>query len=178
MEADEEDWSLPPVAAASSCGCCAQLKRPVEVSEVHRHEETNAFFFWPLFGPLLFDNESSDCRDHCANERTFLSYLRLSVYMAVVSVAIVLSFHLKNKPSELELRMAKPLGAIFWALSVSCLGLGIANYIRTVNKYSRRAAIVQTGWRTQSILAVTALCIVGSCFTLLVVNKLSESVDS
>jgi hypothetical protein len=101
----------------------------------------------------------------------FLSYLRLSVYMAVVSVAIVLSFHLKHKASDIELRMAKPLGAIFWALSLVCLGLGIANYIsedsppsetsktnligqtftETVNKYSRRAAIVQTGWKTQSV---------------------------
>lgn len=58
----------------------------------------------------------------------FLSYLRLSIYMAIVSVAIVLSFHLRKTASDLELRMAVPLGSIFWALSVSCLGVGIANY--------------------------------------------------
>lgn len=50
--------------------------------------------------------------------------------MAVVSVAIVLSFHLKSRATEIELRMAKPLGAIFWALSVACLLVGCANYIR------------------------------------------------
>jgi hypothetical protein len=50
--------------------------------------------------------------------------------MAVVSVAIVLSFHLKSKATDIELRMAKPLGAIFWALSVACLLVGCANYIR------------------------------------------------
>jgi hypothetical protein len=61
----------------------------------------------------------------------FLSYLKFSVYMAVVSVAIVLSFHLKHKASDIELRMAKPLGTVFWLLSVACLGLGIANYTRT-----------------------------------------------
>lgn len=33
-------------------------------------------------------------------DEAFLSWLRLSVYMAVVSVAITLSFHLKSKPSE------------------------------------------------------------------------------
>lgn len=60
----------------------------------------------------------------------FLSYLKFSVYMAVVSVAIVLSFHLKHKASDIELRMAKPLGTIFWVLSVACLGLGIGNYTR------------------------------------------------
>jgi hypothetical protein len=59
----------------------------------------------------------------------FLSYLRLSVYMAIVSVAITLSFHLKSEASPLELRMAKPLGTIFWALSVMTLLAGMANYI-------------------------------------------------
>ena len=62
----------------------------------------------------------------------FLSCLRLSAYMAVVAVAIVLSFHLKvsSRPTPLELRMAKPLGAVFWTLSVLSLASGLANYIR------------------------------------------------
>lgn len=47
--------------------------------------------------------------------------------------------------------MAKPLGIIFWGLSVACLCLGFGNYVKTVNKYSRRAAIVQTGWKTQTV---------------------------
>lgn len=51
--------------------------------------------------------------------------------MSIVAVAIVLSFHLRKTASDIELRMAKPLGAIFWALSVSCLGVGIANYLST-----------------------------------------------
>lgn len=97
--------------------------------------------------------------------------------MSIVAVAIVLSFHLRKTATEVELRMAKPLGAIFWALSVSCLGVGIANYtstssrassprvasfyslwwstnplsLETVNKYSRREAIVQSGWKTQTV---------------------------
>jgi hypothetical protein len=81
----------------------------------------------------------------------FLSYLRLSIYMAVVSLAIVISFHLKTEPTKLELRMARPLGIIFWLLSLSCLAMGFGNYIKTVQKYSRRAAIVQTGWKTQTV---------------------------
>jgi hypothetical protein len=85
------------------------------------------------------------------NLLAFLSYLRLSVYMAVVSIAIVISFHLKSEPTPLELRMARPLGIIFWFLSISCLALGFGNYVKTVSKYSRRTAIVQTGWKTQSV---------------------------
>lgn len=50
--------------------------------------------------------------------------------MAIVAVAIVLSFHLKSRPSPAELRMAKPLGLVFWGLSVACLLVGLGNYIR------------------------------------------------
>jgi uncharacterized membrane protein YidH (DUF202 family) len=99
------------------------------------------------------------------------------MYMSIVAVAIVLSFHLRKTASDIELRMAKPLGAIFWVLSVSCLGVGIANYTKTVNKYSRRAAIVQSGWKTQTVMAAIAMCIFGSCVTLLVVNKLNERAE-
>jgi 1,4-dihydroxy-2-naphthoate octaprenyltransferase len=37
----------------------------------------------------------------------------------------------------------------------------------TVNQYSRRVAIVQTGWRTQLSLGVLASCIIGTCIVLL-----------
>jgi hypothetical protein len=71
--------------------------------------------------------------------------------MSIVSVAIIISFHLKSQPTELELRMALPLGVVFWALGVACLVVGFGNYIKTVTKYSRRMALVQTGWKTQLV---------------------------
>ena len=81
----------------------------------------------------------------------FLSYLRLSIYMSVVSIAIVISFHLKNQPTPLELHMAIPLGIVFWCLGVACLIVGFGNYVKTVKKYSMRMALVQTGWKTQAV---------------------------
>ncbi|KAJ3519557.1 hypothetical protein NM208_g14082 [Fusarium decemcellulare] len=157
--------------------CCAPLEnlaRPVDMGEISETER-RPFFHWPYFGPLLVENESSDARDHCANERTFLSYLRLSIYMAIVSVAITLSFHLKSEATALELRMAKPLGTIFWVLSVMTLFAGMGNYITTVNKYSKRAAIVQIGWKTHAIFGVTAVSIIGTCLILLVIAKIRDS---
>jgi hypothetical protein len=71
--------------------------------------------------------------------------------MSIVSVAIIISFHLKNQPTELELHMALPLGIVFWALGAACLAVGFGNYIKTVTKYSRRIALVQTGWKTQVV---------------------------
>ncbi|CEJ84816.1 Putative Duf202 domain-containing protein [[Torrubiella] hemipterigena] len=144
------------------------------VNSAEGHAGTSTFFRWPILGPLLFNNESSDARDHCANERTFLSYLRLSILMAVVSVAITLSFHINHKPSAAERRMAKPLGIIFWALAILTLLVGLCNYIRTVNLYSKKAAIVQSGWRTQLVLAFISLSIFATCIVLLVVNKVRE----
>ncbi len=73
------------------------------------------------------------------------------MYMAIVSVAIVTSFHLKHQPTAIEKSVALPFGIIFWLLSLACLASGLANYINTVAKYSRRMALVQTGWKTQLV---------------------------
>ncbi|KAH9865773.1 hypothetical protein J1614_009360, partial [Plenodomus biglobosus] len=133
-----------------------------------------AFKERPLLGVLLFDNVSSDARDHAANERTFLSWLKLSVYMSIVAVAIVLSFHLKTKPSALEHRVALPLGVMFWILSLACLISGLSNYINTVSRYSKRRALVQSGWKTQVIFTVVSTSIVAACVLFLSINADKE----
>jgi uncharacterized membrane protein YidH (DUF202 family) len=174
-------------------GCCCSSRQrpdryPAEVDAVACSSRVNgnkngggrgaAFCLPPLLGQLLFDNENSEARDHCANERTFLSYVKLSIYLTFVSVAIVMSFHLKQQPTKLELRMAVPLGAIFWVLALACLGVGLANYMNTINKYGRKAAIVQTGWKTQIMMGTIATCIVGASITLVVVNKIEQQPSS
>jgi hypothetical protein len=51
-----------------------EIKVVLIVSRLTHRRQTragsSAFFAWPPFGPLLFENESSDARDHCANERS------------------------------------------------------------------------------------------------------------
>ncbi|KAI8629589.1 hypothetical protein F5Y19DRAFT_475577, partial [Xylariaceae sp. FL1651] len=132
MPAPQTDPESDPEASCLGPLSCA----PVEIEDFGSgFAGHNMFMTWPLLGPLLFENESSDARDHCANER--------------MSVAIALSFHLRSAPSTLERRMARPLGLIFWLLSVACLAAGLGNYIKTVNKYGQKKAIVQSGWRTQ-----------------------------
>ena len=71
--------------------------------------------------------------------------------MAVVAVAILISFHLKNEASELEKKVALPFGLLFWLLGIACLISGLNNYIKTVNRYSRRQALVQSGVATQVV---------------------------
>jgi hypothetical protein len=94
---------------------------------------------------------SVDTKAPLTHLEAFLSWLRLATYMAVTSVAIVTSFHLKSKPTTLELRLALPFGIIFWLLSLACLLAGLANYIWTVVRYSRRTALVQSGWKTELV---------------------------
>ncbi|KAH0612737.1 uncharacterized protein H6S33_009117 [Morchella sextelata] len=124
----------------------------------------------PFISPLLFTNDASDARDHCANERNFLSWLRLSVYLCVVSIAIVISFHFKREPTQLERRMSMPLGIIFWSLSLACLFAGLANYLKTIQLYRRKTALVQSGAKTQVVLGIITVVIIATCLLFLATN--------
>ena len=70
---------------------------------------------------------------------------------------MIISFHLKNQPSEIEKKIALPLGLVFWGLSVACLVSGVGNYVGTVAKYGRREALVQSGWKTQVVSTLISL---------------------
>jgi hypothetical protein len=74
--------------------------------------------------------------------------------MSIVAVAILVSFHLKAAPTALEKRVALPFGLIFWLLGLACLISGLSNYIKTVNRYSQRQALVQSGVATQVVSIV------------------------
>lgn len=125
------------------------------------------FLSTPFNAPLLIPNTSSDVRDHLANERTFLSWLRLSIYLAIVSVAILINFHLKHQPSALEKKVSLPLGIVFWGLALASLISGFANYVRTVAKYARKDALVQSGVKTQVIFGIVSGAIIVACIMFL-----------
>ncbi|KAI5818596.1 hypothetical protein BZA77DRAFT_243331, partial [Pyronema omphalodes] len=124
----------------------------------------------PFVSALVFENTASDARDHCANERNFLSWLRVSMYMCIVSMAIILSFQLKTSPSPAEKKMAMPMGIVFWFLSIVCLCAGLANYLKTIEKYSKKAAIVQSGAKTQTVFTFVSASIIGACVVFIATN--------
>jgi hypothetical protein len=76
------------------------------------------------------------------------------MYMSIVAVAILISFHLKAEASALEKRIALPFGLVFWVLAIACLAAGLNNYIKTVSRYSRRQALVQSGTGTQLVSGI------------------------
>lgn len=85
------------------------------------------------------------------------------MYLAVVSVAILINFHLKHQPTLLEQQISHPLGFIFWVLALACLAAGFANYIRTIAKYARKAALVQSGLKTQIVFGIVSTAIIAAC---------------
>ena len=87
----------------------------------------------------------------------FLSWLRLATYMSIVAVAILISFHLNDEPTATERHVALPFGVLFWLLGCSCLAAGLHNYIKTVNGYATRRALVQSGIGTQVVMSAPFL---------------------
>ena len=105
-------------------------------------------------------------RDFAANERTFLSHLRLAMYLAIVAVALLAQFHLKDasdpgsgdglgrdkdSTDSLEKRTSLPLGIVFWVLSLGAVTSSVGMYVRSIEGYGRRKAIVQSGWGLQAV---------------------------
>lgn len=67
------------------------------------HAGTSTFLAWPILGPLLFQNESSDARDHCANER---SDSRLQPLFIVLLLAMLLGLGFISQPSVTQTNAA------------------------------------------------------------------------
>ncbi|KAI5293863.1 hypothetical protein KEM52_005089 [Ascosphaera acerosa] len=139
--------------------------------------QDHVFCLPPLYAPLVVPNATSDARDHCASERTLLSWVRLSMYLSVVSCAVLVSFQLRARatgpsdpagPTDLEARVARPLGIVFWLLAVSALANGFANYVSTLAKYSRGSEEVHSGVWTQVLYGIMSGVIVATCIILLV----------
>ena len=60
-----------------------------------------------------------------------------------------------------------PLGIIFWLLALASLISGFANYVRTVAKYARKDALVQSGAKTQVIFGIVSGAIIVACIMFL-----------
>ncbi|KAG0128416.1 hypothetical protein HOY82DRAFT_474524, partial [Tuber indicum] len=76
---------------------------------------------------LVLENGPNDGRDHCSNELNFRSLPHLSAYLRIVSIAIVITFHLKHELREAEEILCLPLGIWFKMLRLACLFVGLGN---------------------------------------------------
>jgi len=85
------------------------------------------------------------CRDHLALERTFLSYLRTSLALSSLGVAIAQLFRLQHTATPNPVfgfyTLGKPLACICQGAAIYCLGLGAYRSWRLQNAIIRGKAI-------------------------------------
>ncbi|KAF8334689.1 uncharacterized protein EI90DRAFT_3049860 [Cantharellus anzutake] len=109
-----------------------------EGSQAPAHEGVQALWLNKLDPSKTLENSGSVARDHLANERTWLAYLRTSLALASAGVALVQLFTISAKTSNdnnsqdgshLQ-RFARPLGAATVCIGIIVLGIGAQRYFR------------------------------------------------
>ncbi|CAG8658587.1 2202_t:CDS:2 [Acaulospora morrowiae] len=116
---------------------------------------------------LVLANTASVARDHLANERTFLAWLRTSLSFIGIGVAITQLFRLTDSRSNDFSNIGKPLGIVFIILGIVFLLFGLSRYFHSQNMMTQgqfpasRGAVV-----IGAILTILALL---SCFIIIII---------
>ncbi|KAI8370641.1 uncharacterized protein BYT42DRAFT_583149 [Radiomyces spectabilis] len=79
----------------------------------------------------MLENKASVARDHLANERTFLAWLRTSLSLITVGVAITQLYHLAPTTGNSHAQTGKALGATFVVFSIIFLYFANARYFHS-----------------------------------------------
>ncbi|CAG8480395.1 5159_t:CDS:2, partial [Dentiscutata heterogama] len=83
---------------------------------------------------LVLENKASVARDHLANERTFLAWLRTSLSFISIGIAITQLFRLTGggtSDSHKDDKVGKGLGIAFIVLGIIFLGFGLFRYFNS-----------------------------------------------
>lgn len=95
-------------------------------------------------------------RDHLANERTYLGYLRTSQATAIVGVFITQLFRLNStpRPDLGYYAISEPLAAVCHGFAIAIAVIGMVRFFRFQNEMHRGYSL-SGGWE---IWTVGALC--------------------
>lgn len=119
---------------SESRGSDTPTTRAGSTKSLHRREKPSALtrLRGARHNPnLTLVNSGSVARDHLANERTVLAYVRTSLALSSMGVALVQLFTLSNSSGESNKTIhiyARPLGAAGVALGLVTLFIGVVRY--------------------------------------------------
>jgi len=119
-------------------------------------------------------NIGSTCRDYCALERTFLSYIRLGLVLISLSGSILcdLRFPRPGSPSHLPSPEALTLGILYGIGSLSTIALGLMWYENGVRGLHKQKAFIDGDLLIHDvIMGGVAVLILATALILLMNNR-------
>ena len=113
---------------------------------------------------------TSEVRDHLANERTFLSALKMSLSLALVAIVCYLDLRLnrtvvQDQPLDDrpvvhdKSRLTFALAYIFLSMSLLSIIAATIHYFRTQRRYIKRIGLVKEHWFISATLAAVGVAI-------------------
>ncbi|ORY74286.1 hypothetical protein BCR35DRAFT_306737 [Leucosporidium creatinivorum] len=124
-----------------------------------------------LFGSsLLVENRGSTARDYLARERNWLSWVKLSTTLAVISAAMLLRFQFGEqiKVPGYEVASEIPLGILFSIAAGASLLVGVGGHFSYDQLMRRQAGFVYSGKPTQIVVWSICGLTIAACVLLLV----------
>ncbi|KAF8607008.1 hypothetical protein BDV93DRAFT_436489 [Ceratobasidium sp. AG-I] len=121
---------------------------------------------------MVLENTGSVARDHLANERTWLAYVRTSLAIASTGVALVQLFTISAQQSTGQIlsgklqRFARPLGATIVVTGLVVLALGVNRYFRI--QYALTTNRFPPARKTVAFISTVLVAIVAIVFGILV----------
>ncbi|KDQ62266.1 hypothetical protein JAAARDRAFT_30163 [Jaapia argillacea MUCL 33604] len=110
---------------------------------------------------VVLDNRGSVARDHLASERTFLAYVRTSLAIASMGVAIVQLFTLSAAKSTNIRMYAHPIGATAVFLGLLTLAAGVTRYFSVQSSLTKGTFPVARFFMiSMAVVLATLICIV------------------
>ncbi|KAL1925252.1 uncharacterized protein VTP21DRAFT_135 [Calcarisporiella thermophila] len=95
----------------------------------------------------VIPNTGSTCRDHLANERTFLSWLRVSVLLMLVGISMISHVHFGTLHITFSrsTQGALPMGSVLCGLGCLALLTSVLFYFRIQYLYVNKRGFVEHG---------------------------------
>ncbi|BGP01169.1 hypothetical protein NBRC10513v2_002121 [Rhodotorula toruloides] len=122
-----------------------------------------------LWGRLIIPNDGSTARDYLARERNFLSWIKLSSTLAVLSAALLIRFQFGSQVQlpEWEQKAQVPLGILFFIACIASLVIGTTTFYRSQSGYAQHKAFVYAGKFTDLLIVGIGLLTLAACILLL-----------